>query len=660
MTAADSALWTPPAPARRHARVGRLMDMLEERHGARLPDYAALHAFSVQRLDDFWRAVWEIAEVRGTPGDVAFQPAAHMKDARFFPAARLNFAENLLRHEGDEVALLAVSEQGRQVALSRNQLRARVAAFAAALKEAGIEAGDRVCAVVPNGEQAIIAFLACASIGAVFSSASPDFGVRGLLDRFGQLEPKLLIAAESVHYNGRHFPLAGKLKALLAELPGVQRAVIFPCGGGEQDAQALAADLAGGIGWSDFIAPHAGAAPTFAPLPFDHPLFILFSSGTTGKPKCIVHRAGGILLKHACEHLLNGDLRADDVLFYYTTCGWMMWNWLVSGLLAGARLVLYDGSPFHPGPQALFALAERTGITRFGISAKFVDAVHKAGYDPARHHDLGRIRTVYSTGSPLAPAGFDFIHERIAPQAQIASISGGTDICGCFVGGNPLSPVWRGEIQGPMLGMAVDVFDAQGRPCPPGVKGELVCTQPFPSQPLGFFGDAAGERYFGAYYARFDNVWWHGDFAEWTEHGGMIIHGRSDATLNPGGVRIGTAEIYAQLEEMDEVVDAVAVGQRTPDMDERVVLFVVLREEIELDDELRQRIRARIRAGASPRHVPAVIARVSDIPRTRSGKISEIAVRQVIHGEEVANTEALANPEALEEFRNRPELAFDA
>jgi len=658
MTATDTPLWTPPADARQRTQMGQLMDMIEQRHGVQLPDHAALHDFSVERLDDFWRAVWDFADIIGTAGDVAFQPARHMKDARFFPEARLNFAENLLRHGGGEAALVAVNEHGRRVVLDRDELRAQVAAFAAALRGCGIGEGDRVCAVVPNGEQAVIAFLACASIGAVFSSASPDFGARGLLDRFGQLEPKLLIAAESVHYNGRHFPLAEKLKTLLAELPSVQRMVIFPFGGSEEDAQALAAELPGGISWRDFIAPHAGAALTFAQLPFDHPLFILFSSGTTGKPKCIVHRAGGILLKHASEHLLNGDLRADDVLFYYTTCGWMMWNWLVSGLLAGARLVLYDGSPFHPGPEALFALAEREGITRFGISAKFVDAVHKAGYEPRRHHDLGRIRTVYSTGSPLAPAGFDFIHDHIAPQAQIASISGGTDICGCFVGGNPLQPVWRGEIQGPMPGMAVDVFDAQGRPCPPGEKGELVCTRPFPSQPLGFVGDETGERYFKAYYGRFDNVWWHGDFAEWTEHGGMIIHGRSDATLNPGGVRIGTAEIYAQLERMEEVVDAVAVGQRTPDMDERVVLFVVLREGLKLDEDLRQRIRARIRSGASPRHVPAVIAQVSDIPRTRSGKISEIAVRQVIHGEEVANTEALANPEALEEYRNRPELAF--
>ncbi len=654
----DAPLWTPPTQAFTHSHMARFMRLLNERHGLALADFPALHAFSTEQPADFWRAVWDYGEVIGTPGAVAFEPAEEMMRARFFPGATLNFAENLLRHTGDEPALIARREWGARVVLSRDALRAQVAAFAAALKAAGIEAGDRVAGIVPNGEQAIIAFLGCAAIGAIWSSASPDFGVRGLLDRFGQLQPKLVVAAESYRYNGKLFGLAEKVEQVLAELPSAEHCVVFPFAGSGADATAMAAQVRGGITWADFIAPHAGAALTFTPLPFDHPLFILFSSGTTGKPKCIVHRAGGILLKHISEHLLAGDLREHDVLFYFTTCGWMMWNWLVSGLLAGARLVLFDGSPFHPGPEALFALAEEESVTHFGVSARYIDAVHKAGYVPKTHHDLSAMRVVYSTGSPLSPAGFDFVYGAVKESVQLASISGGTDICGCFVGGNPLSPVWRGEIQGPMPGMAVAVFDEDGKPVR-GQKGELVCTQPFPSMPLCFWNDAGDARYRDAYFSRFPNVWTHGDYAEITEHGGFIIHGRSDATLNPGGVRIGTAEIYAQLEAMEEVVEAVAVGQKLPDgSDERVVLFVVLKEGVVLDEELQARIRQCIRAGASPRHVPAVIAAVPDIPRTRSGKVSEIAVRRTIHGEALSNTSALANPEALAHFRDHPALRF--
>ena len=639
--------------------MARFMRLLNERHGRSLRDFPALHAFSVEHMEDFWRAVWDYGGVIGDAGGRVMEPAEVFYRTRFFPEATLNFAENLLRHRGEKPALIAMREWGVRHVLSRDELREQVAAFAAALRAAGVGQGDRVAGIVPNAEQAIIAFLACAAIGAIWSSASPDFGAPALLDRFGQLAPKLLIAPESYRYNGKLFPLADKLGQVRSALPSVERVVVFPFAGSGADARALADALDGGITWEDFTAPHAGAELSFAQLPFDHPIFILFSSGTTGKPKCIVHRAGGILLKHVTEHVLHGNHDADSVLFYFTTCGWMMWNWLVSGLMTGAPLVLYDGSPFHPGPERLFALAEAEGITHFGISAKYIDAVHKSGYEPATHHDLSAMRVVYSTGSPLSPAGFDFVYERVKRDVQLASISGGTDICGCFVGGNPLQPVWRGEIQGPILGMAVDVFDEDGRPVR-GEKGELVCTRPFPSMPVGFWNDPGDKRYHDAYFARFPNIWTHGDYAEITAHGGFIIHGRSDATLNPGGVRIGTAEIYAQLEEMDEVLDAVAVGQRTPDgTDERVVLFVVLKEGVELTEELQERIRRRIRAGASPRHVPAVIAAVPDVPRTRSGKVSEIAVRKVIHGEEVKNTGALANPEALEHFRDRPELAFE-
>ena len=657
MSGQEKPLWSPAE--REGTPMARFMRLLNERHGTTLRDFPELHAFSVERMEDFWHAVWDFGEVIGKPGERVLELSEIFYRTRFFPDATLNFAENLLRYVGDAPALIAVREWGARQALSRDALREQVAAFAAALRAAGIGAGDRVAGVVPNAEQAIVAFLACASIGAIWSSASPDFGARALLDRFGQLAPKVLIAPESTRYNGKRFALGEKLKEVRTGLPSVEKVVVFPFAGSNADAQTLAAELQGGITWEAFTAPHEGAEPVFTPLPFDHPLFILFSSGTTGKPKCIVHRAGGILLKHITEHVLHGGHEADSVLFYFTTCGWMMWNWLVSGLMTGATLVLYDGSPFHPGPERLFALAEAEGITHFGISAKYIDAVHKSGYEPAAHHDLSAMRMVYSTGSPLSPAGFDFVYEHVKPDVHLASISGGTDICGCFVGGNPLQPVWRGEIQGPILGMAVDVFDEDGRPVR-GEKGELVCTQPFPSMPVGFWNDPGDKRYHDAYFARFENIWTHGDYAEITEHGGFIIHGRSDATLNPGGVRIGTAEIYAQLEEMEEVLDAVAVGQKTPDgVDERVVLFVVLKEGVELTDELRDRMRQRIRAGASPRHVPAVIAAVPDIPRTRSGKISEIAVRKVIHGEEVKNTGALANPEALEHFRDRPELAFD-
>ena len=662
MTMPDAPLWVPPKQALTHAPMARFMHVLNARHGTQLADFSALHDFSVSRLEDFWRAVWDFGGVLGAPGARVLEPHEIFRKARFFPDATLNVAENLLRHAEtapNAPALVALREWGARKVVTWRELRDEVAAFAAALQQAGVKSGDRVAGVVPNSEHAIVAFLACASIGAIWSSASPDFGARALLDRFGQLEPRLLLAAESYQYNGRRFALGDKLQALRAGLPSLRRTVIFPFAGGAEDAARLAATLPDAVTWQRFTAPHAGAAPRYAPLPFDHPLFILFSSGTTGKPKCIIHRSGGILLKHVTEHVLHGGHDVNTVLFYFTTCGWMMWNWLVSGLFAGARLVLYDGSPFHPGPERLFALAEAEGVTHFGVSAKYIDAVHKAAYHPRARHDLSALRVVYSTGSPLSPAGFDFVYQHVKPEVHLASISGGTDICGCFVGGNPLQPVWRGEIQGPILGMAVEVFDEDGRPLR-GEKGELVCTRPFPSMPLGFWNDPGDRRYSDAYFARFPNVWTHGDYAEITEHGGFIIHGRSDATLNPGGVRIGTAEIYAQLEEMDEIADAVAVGQKTPDgTDERVVLFVVLKDGVALDEDLGQRIRRRIRAGASPRHVPAVIAAVPDIPRTRSGKISEIAVRKTIHGEEVKNTGALANPQSLAYFRNRSELAFD-
>jgi len=615
-----------------------------------LPDYAALHRWSVSEPEAFWPLVWETCEVRGERGERALVDADHMPGARFFPDARLSFAENLLRRDDEAPALGFRREDGRSEQVDFASLRGRVAAFAAALREAGVTRGDRVAGYVPNAPEAVIAMLAASCLGAVWSSCSPDFGVQGVVDRFGQIEPRVLVLSDGYLYGGRRFGILERLPAILDAVPAIERAVAFPYLDG---AFADAADLYGAEPWDEFVAPHAGAALEFERLPFDHPLYVLYSSGTTGRPKCIVHGAGGTLLQHLKEHRLHVDLQADERFFYFTTCGWMMWNWLVSGLASGANLVLYDGSPFHPGPDALFGLAEELAVDVFGVSAKFLDAAAKAGLTPRTSHDL-RMRAVLSTGSPLGPEGFDFVYERVRPDVHLASISGGTDIVSCFVGGVPTLPVHRGEIQGAGLGMDVAVFDDEGLPVE-GVEGELVCRRPFPSMPVGFWNDPDGARYRAAYFERFPGVWCHGDWARRTEHGGFVITGRSDAVLNPGGVRIGTAEIYRPVERFDEVVEAIAVGQAW-EGDVRVVLFVVLREGLELDDELCQRLRAAVRAQASPRHVPAVILQVPDIPRTRSGKITELAVRAVVEGRPVRNVEALANPEALDHFRDRPEL----
>jgi acetoacetyl-CoA synthetase len=653
----DKPLWIPDEERRRSSRLAAFMRLLGERHDVVFDGYRDLHAWSLANMAEFWSALWDFAAIAGEKGEPPFVTEGEaFWEARFFPRARLNYAENLLRKRGSQTAIVFRNEAGDERRLSWDGLRREVARLQQALRAAGVGPGDRVAGIVPNMPEAIIAMLAAASIGAVWSSCSPDFGPRGILDRFGQIGPKVLFACDGYYYNGKTFDITPKLAEVMRNLPTVTHLVLIDHLGRADEA---AGRLPRATGWESFVAAFPQAQPEFEPLPFDHPLFILFSSGTTGVPKCIVHRAGGLLLKHHCELALQGDVREDDRLFYFTTCGWMMWNWLASGLAVGATLLLYDGSPFHPGPETLFRYAEAHGMTHFGTSAKYIDALRKSGLRPAEAFNLAPLRTMFSTGSPLSPENFDFVYEAVKTDLHLASISGGTDICGCFVAGNPLQPVWRGEIQGPVLGMAVDVFDDDGRPLPPGRLGELVCTRPFPSMPLKFWNDPEGRRFRAAYFERFPGVWHHGDFAEWTSHGGMIIHGRSDATLNPGGVRIGTAEIYAQVEQMPEVVEALAIGQKTPDNDERIVLFVRLAEGVELTDALREEIRRRIRTGASPRHVPAVIAAVPDIPRTRSGKIVEIAVRDVVHGRPVKNVEALANPEALEYFRDRPELRFD-
>jgi acetoacetyl-CoA synthetase len=605
--------------------------------------YDDLHAWSVADRGAFWTAIWDRCDVIGDRGQVALENGDDMLAARFFPEGRLNFAENLLRKTGAGDAIIFRGEDKVSYRWSWDDLRARVSRLQQAFAAMGIGEGDRVAAMMPNMPETIAAMLAAASLGAIWSSCSPDFGEQGVLDRFGQIEPKLFIACDAYWYAGKLQDVSAKVKAVAAKL-GVPVLVVHYAG----DAEALAAALPDGRTLDALMAPFEARPLEFARLPFRHPLYILFSSGTTGVPKCIVHSAGGTLLQHLKEHHLHCGLVENDRLFYFTTCGWMMWNWLVSGLALGTTLCLFDGSPFHPDGNVLFDYAQDERFAVFGTSAKYIDAVRKGGFTPRTTHDLSSLRLLTSTGSPLSPEGFSFVYEGIKPDVQLASISGGTDIVSCFVLGIPLKLVWRGEIQGPGLGLAMDVWNEDGQPVR-GEKGELVCTRAFPSMPVMFWNDPDGAKYKAAYFERFDNIWCHGDFAEWTSHGGIVIHGRSDATLNPGGVRIGTAEIYNQVEQLEEIVEALCIGQDWDD-DVRVVLFVRLVPGRVLDEALEKTIRTKIRTGASPRHVPAKIIQVADIPRTKSGKIVELAVREVVHGRPVKNKEALANPEALDLF----------
>ncbi len=650
----SSPLWRPSAERVARANITHFSSAMAERSGRRLDDYGALHQWSIDELEEFWAAVWEytgvIAAGRGEP---VLVDGDRMPGAQFFPEARLNFAENLLRRGDDAPAVVFRGEDRVNRTLSHADLQEQVSRLSQALCEAGVQPGDRVAGYVPNAPEALIAMLATTAIGGVWSSCSPDFGVQGVLDRFGQIEPKVLFSAEGYFYNGKRHDSIDKLKAIRAKLPTLTRVVVFPYTG-----EPALDGLDGGVTWDDFIGPFAAGDIDYQQLPFNHPLYIMFSSGTTGVPKCIVHGAGGTLLQHLKEHRLHVDVKRDERLFYFTTCGWMMWNWLVSGLASEACLVLYDGSPFHPDGNAMFDFIDEAGINYFGTSAKFIDAVAKAELSPRQSHDLGSLRSILSTGSPLVPEGFDFVYEHIKTDLCLSSISGGTDLLACFALGNPTLPVWRGELQCKALGMAVEALDEDGNPQPPGKKGELSCVKPFPSMPIYFWNDPDGAKYRKAYFETVPGVWCHGDYVEVTEHDGLIIYGRSDATLNPGGVRIGTAEIYRQAEQIDEVVESIVIGQQWRG-DTRVVLFVRLRDGVTLDDELAQRIRRQIRDNTTPRHVPAKILQVADIPRTKSGKIVELAVRSVVHGEPVRNKEALANPEALELFSGHRELEED-
>ena len=643
-------LWQPTPERAAATRMGALMR--QTGHAT----YADLWQWSVDQPEAFWTTIWDFCGAIGERGATVLADGHKMPGARWFPQARLNYAENLLRHGADDSeALVFWGEDKVKRRLTRAELTREVARFQQFLIDAGVGEGDRVAGYLPNLPETLIAMLAATALGAIWSSASPDFGVQGVLDRFGQIEPKVLICVDGYWYNGKAVDCLEKNAEVVARMPSLVKTVVVPYLAERPEIAAIANALL----WSDTPAVNPGKAPIFKRVAFEHPLFIMFSSGTTGVPKCIVHCHGGVLLQHLKEHQLHSDVRPGDRLFYFTTCGWMMWNWLVSGLAAGATLLLYDGSPFAAKGKVLFDYAEAEKMTHFGTSAKFIDAAAKLGLTPGSTHDLGALRAMFSTGSPLSPEGFDWVYREIKQDILLASISGGTDIVSCFVLGNPVLPVYRGEIQCRGLGMAVDVFDDAGRPVR-SEKGELVCRKPFPVMPVGFWNDAEGKKYQAAYFERFDNIWCHGDFSELTAHDGMIIYGRSDATLNPGGVRIGTAEIYRQVEQLPEILESLVIGQDWPpgkNDDVRVVLFVKLQDGHTLDAALIERVKKQIKDNTTPRHVPAKVVQVQDIPRTKSGKIVELAVRNVVHDQPVKNVEALANPEALAFFRGRAELA---
>ncbi len=695
MPTAEAPLWTPPPERAAATQLVRFARQVQTAAGTPFVgpdgalDYEALHRWSVAHPEQFWPAVWHACAVvgeghggdadAGEPWDEVLVGGSRMAppDARlgprWFTGARLNFAEHLLRGRDEGEAIVAWNERGRASTLSRAELYRQVQAAAGALRAAGIRPGDRVAAFLPNIPEAVVAMLAATSIGAVWSSCSPDFGVNGVLDRFGQIAPRVLIACDGYRYAGKAIDTRARVADIARQIPAIERVVVVPYlreadpHGTMRDAITWDAWLSTGDAW--LASPAAALFPEFERLPFDHPLFIMYSSGTTGLPKCMVHGAGGTLLQHLKEHRLHCDIAPGDRVFYFTTCGWMMWNWLVSALASGATVVLYDGAPAarletgdgrretggndETSRSLLWTMAEAERVTVFGVSAKYLALAEKEGVAPGRDHDLSALRLVLSTGSPLAPPSFDYVYRDIKRDVQLSSISGGTDIISCFVLGNPAGPVWRGELQVAGLGMAVDVFGDDGTPVRDGA-GELVCTRPFPSMPVAFWNDPDGSKYRAAYFDTYPGVWRHGDWIERTPHGGYVITGRSDATLNPGGVRIGTAEIYRQVEQLPEIVESLVVGQEVGgegDKDVRIVLFVRLRDGVTLDDALRQRIVQQIRANTSPHHVPKVIAAVPDIPRTISGKITELAVREVIHGRPVKNTDAMANPGALAWFR---------
>ncbi|HUU86092.1 MAG TPA: acetoacetate--CoA ligase [Phycisphaerae bacterium] len=644
-------LWQPSQEQIDRANLTAFMRAVEQEQGLKFGSFTDLYEWSVQHPERFWPAMWRFGGiVAGKKWDTVVEDRDMMPGARWFVGSRLNFAENLLRYRDDQPALVFCGEDGSRRSVTFAEMYEQVGRIAAAMRGMGVKTGDRVGAFMPNLPETVLAMLAAASIGAIWSSCSPDFGINGVMDRFGQIEPKVLFAADGYFYNGKAHSSMERVKGIAERIPTIEKVVVVPYADPEPDL----GGIRNAVLLADFMAPADGKPIAFEQLPFDHPLYIMYSSGTTGMPKCIVHGAGGTLIQHLKELMLHTDLKRQDRIFYFTTCGWMMWNWLVSSLAAGATVLLYDGSPFYPDGNRLFDFARDEGMTIFGTSAKYIASVEKAGLEPGKTHDLSALRAMCSTGSPLAPESFEFVYDKIKRDLLLASISGGTDIISCFALGCPVRPVWRGELQTRGLGMKVDVFDDDGHSIR-GEKGELVCTAPFPSMPIYFWNDPDGQKYHEAYFDVYPDVWRHGDYVELTEHDGMTIYGRSDAVLNPGGVRIGTAEIYRQVEAMPDVAEALVVGQDW-DNDVRVVLFVRLAEGVTLDEEMIGRMKKSIRANCTPRHVPDRIIQVADIPRTISGKIVELAVRNVIHNRPVKNADALANPEALEHFKNLPEL----
>ncbi|HDU8493147.1 TPA: acetoacetate--CoA ligase [Aeromonas hydrophila] len=639
-------LWQPDQERIQQSNLQHFMAEVNRFHGLQLHSYAQLYQWSVEKTTRFWPLVWQHCGVKGELGNIVAENRQEMQRTRWFPDSRLNFAENLLRRQDDTPAIISRIEGSPSQILSWRELADQVASLAQWLRGQGIGRGDVVAAYLPNIPQTVVAMLATTSLGAIWTSTSPDFGEASVVERFGQTRPRVLFAVDGYRYNGKAIDIQDKVAGVVSQIDSIEQTVIIPL---------LGHPLQLGHDWRQILAGQPDASLQFEPMAFNDPLYILYSSGTTGKPKCIVHGIGGTLLQHLKEHQLHCDIKPGERIFYFTTCGWMMWNWLVSALASGATLVLYDGSPFYPDGNVLWDLARDEEVALFGTSAKYLDALHKQGHTPIKTHQLPQLRLICSTGSVLTPEGFDYVYQQIKQDVQLSSISGGTDICSCFVIGNPISPVYRGESQGRGLGLAVQVFNEAGQPVQ-GEKGELVCTKPFPAQPIGFWGDASGDKYHAAYFERFDNIWCHGDWIELTPTGGILFYGRSDATLNPGGVRIGTSEIYRYVEQLEEVEESIVIGQQWQ-QDERVVLFVKLKPGFVLDEALRERICQQVRQHCTARHVPARILQVDAIPRTKSGKIVELAVREVVHNRPVNNTHALADPEVLSQYRDRPELA---
>jgi acetoacetyl-CoA synthetase len=647
-------LWKPSEDKIKNSNMYRFMGLINENYNQNFTEYAPLYQWSIENISDFWAAMWEFADIKASkPYDQVIDDVTKMPGAKWFSGARLNFAENLLRYRDDQVALIFKGEDHDSTTMTYSELYDEVARVAKSLKEAGVQVGDRVAAFMPNMPETIVAMLAATSLGATWSSCSPDFGIKGVLDRFGQIKPKVLFTANGYWFKGKSLDSIERISDILKQLPSLEKVVVVPYT--EQDP-----DISGvpnAIHYRDFKSPDSNLEIEFKQLPFEHPLYIMYSSGTTGLPKCMVQSAGGILIHQLKELILHTDLKREDTIFYFTTCGWMMWNWLTSSLGVGASLVLFDGNPFHPDPGALWKMAQDEKITIFGTSAGYIAALQNAGVKPGKEYDLTPLKAVLSTGSPLSVEGFEFIYEEVKKDLQLASIAGGSDLNGCFALGNPMGPVYAGELQCRGLAMNVEAFDEDGKPVI-NQQGELVCTAPFPSMPIYFWDDPKGEKYHAAYFDVYPNIWRHGDFIEINDRGGVVIYGRSDATLNPGGVRIGTAEIYRQVEQLEEIADSLVVGQDWKN-DIRVILFVQMAEGCDLTDDLRNKIKKTIRANASPRHVPAKILAVPEILYTLNMKKVELAVKKVIQGQEVKNKDALKNPEILDYYANLKELQED-